>query len=116
MISTQRKQSRGPITVLCESRRARRGAIVATIVLPLLYLASFGPSCWVAAAPRVQGQADEPRMWMRSYFPIGAIIHFTQVQDSKLLTRWITLGAKKGGRVIVPVDASGNNWYGFTAE
>ena len=115
-MSKQPKRIRGPITVLCESPRARRWAVIATIALPFLYLAGFGPFCWMAAAPRAPGQSDVPRIWMRSYFPIGAFIHYTQSQDSKPLRRWITLGTKKGGRVIVPTNASGTNWYGFTAE
>ncbi len=83
---------------------------------PILYVLSFGSACWMAAAPRVVGQSDAPRLWMRLYFPIGAVIHYTQSQNGKPLRQWITFGSKKGERVIVPTDASGINWYGFTAE
>jgi hypothetical protein len=97
-------------------RWAKRTAVGLLIGLPLLYIGSFGPACWIAAAPRVAGSTDTPRIWLRFYFPIGAIVHRTQSQDSKPVKRWITWGAKKGERVIVPVDASGTSWYGFTAE
>jgi hypothetical protein len=115
-MSEQQKRYRGPLTVLCESSRARRRLIVAIIALPVFYLAGFGPACWFAAAPRVPGKRDEPRIWMKFYAPHGALIHHTQLQDSKVVNQWITFGTKKGGRVIVPTDASGKNWYGFTAE
>ncbi len=96
-------------------RWAKRTA-VALLCLPLLYVLSFGPACWMTAAPRRAGAADEPRLWMRFYFPIGAVIHRTQSQDAFFVRRWTTCGAKRGDRVIVPMDASGMNWYGFTAE
>jgi hypothetical protein len=106
------------LTVRIVNRRERwaRRTALAMACLPILYVLSFGPACWMAATPRVAGSADAPRMWMRFYFPMGALIHRTQSQDSQPVRRWITWGAKKGGRVIVPVDASGINWYGFTAE
>ena len=97
-------------------RWAKWTAVGLLVGLPLLYVGSFSPACWIAAAPRVAGQSDAPRIWMRFYFPIGALIHDTRSQDSRSVRRWITWGAKKHGRVIVPVDASGTNWYGFTAE
>jgi len=90
--------------------------------LPLVYIGSFGLACWITASPRIAGTpwiagtSDAPRIWMRVYYPIGALIHSTQSQDSRAVVRWITWGAQKGGRVIVPIDASGNSWYGFTAE
>jgi hypothetical protein len=90
--------------------------VIAIIALPVLYLVGFGPACWIAAAPRVPGENDVPRLWMRFYYPVGALIHHAQLQDSKAARQWITFGMKKGGRVIVPTDASGKNWYGFTRE
>ena len=115
-MSAPDRRRRGPISALCESPRLRRWAVAGLFAVPLLHLASFGPACWLAATPRVAGGNDAPRFWMRCYFPVGALIHHAQLQDSKPLRQWITLCARKGGRVIVPTDATGNNWYGFTAE
>jgi hypothetical protein len=106
------------LTVRIVNRRekwAKRTAI-ALACLPIVYALSFGPVCWLAARPRVPGQNDVPRFAMRFYFPIGASIHHTRSENRKSLVWWITLGARHGGRVIVPTDASGKNWYGFTAE
>jgi hypothetical protein len=106
------------LTVRIVNRRERWAKWTAAVVafLPILYVLSFGPACWITAAPRAAGNIDEPRMWMRFYFPIGAFIHYTRCENSKPLVKWITFGAKQGGSVIVPNDASGKNWYGFTAE
>jgi hypothetical protein len=98
-----------------DERWAKRTA-VALACLPILYVLSFGPACWLAARSRVAGQTEGPRIGMRFYFPIGALIHHTRSENRKPLLWWITFGTKKGGRVIVPTDAGGKNWYGFTAE
>jgi hypothetical protein len=106
------------LTVRIVNRRekwAKRTAI-ALACLPIVYVLSFGPACWVVAKPRVPGQSDVPHFGMRFYFPVGALIHHTRSENRKSLVWWITLGARHGGRVIVPTDASGKNWYGFTAE
>jgi len=97
-------------------RWAKWTAVGLLVGLPLMYVGSFGPACWIAASPRIAGTTDAPRVWMRFYYPIGALIHYNKSQDNRVVVRWITWGAKKGGRVIVPVDASGQSWYGFTAE
>jgi hypothetical protein len=97
-------------------RWAKWFAAAVFVGLPLIYLLSFGPACWIAAAPRRPGASDAPRLWLRFYFPIGALIHSTQSQDRNWVCQWITWGASRGSRVIVPVDFSGKGWYGFTAE
>jgi len=37
------------MTLLCESRRFRRALIFSALLLPVLYVASFGPACWVCS-------------------------------------------------------------------
>lgn len=106
------------LTVRIVNRRERwaKRTAIAMACLPILYVLSFGPACWMAAAPRVAGRSDVPRMWMRFYFPIGGLIHHTRTENTNLVRQWITLGSRQSGRVIVPTDAGGINWYGFTAE
>ncbi|MGQ0636332.1 MAG: hypothetical protein ACT4QC_17105 [Planctomycetaceae bacterium] len=90
--------------------------ITVALMVPVFYVASFGPACWIAATRRVPGQRDVVRLWMRPFFPIGAVVHRTRSQENALLKWWITCGAGRGGRVLVPTDPSGTNWYGFTAK
>jgi cytochrome bd-type quinol oxidase subunit 2 len=106
------------LTVRIVNRREKWAKQTAAVVafVPILYVLSFGPVCWATAAPNVVGNFDAPRLWMRVYFPIGAFIHYTRCENNKALRTWISFGAKRGGSVIVPTDASGKNWYGFTAE
>lgn len=42
------RKRRGPITLFRESRRFRR-AVVAMVAPPILYVASFGPACWISS-------------------------------------------------------------------
>lgn len=84
------------------------------IALPVLYVVTFGPACWIAAAPRTPGQSIRP--WMRAWFPVGAAIDRTQTQDHSLIRWWITCGARKGGRILVPTKMAGPDYYGFTRE
>jgi hypothetical protein len=42
------RKRRGPITLFCESRTFR-WAVVALIAPPVLYVASFGPACWISS-------------------------------------------------------------------
>jgi hypothetical protein len=41
------KKFRGPLNMLASSPRLRRWFIGLSVVLPLLYAASFGPACWI---------------------------------------------------------------------
>ena|SRR5579864_1831371 len=106
------------LTVRVINRRERWAKWTLAAVLlgvPVLYLASFGPVCWItAAAPRVGRELGSTKPWMRIYFPIGAVIHRTRSENNNYVKLWITWGATRNGSVHVPTDASGKNWYGFT--
>ena len=100
------------------NRRERwaKWTLLGTLVgLPALYLASFGPVCWITAAvPQIGSGLVSTKPWMRLYFPIGAVIHSTRSENNHYVKRWITWGATRKGSVHVPTDPSGENWYGFT--
>jgi len=49
MQAARRSQKwRGPLTLLAESRRFRCAIFVA-LAIPVLYVASFGPACWISS-------------------------------------------------------------------
>ena len=105
------------LTVRIANRRERwaKWTLAAALLgFPLLYLASFGPVCWITAAPRIGLEPGSTKPWMRIYFPIGAVIHRTRSENNKSVKLWVTWGAARNGSVHVPTDASGENWYGFT--
>ena len=47
-MSEAERKRRGPITLFCESRRFR-WAFAVLVLLPALYVASFGPVCWITS-------------------------------------------------------------------
>ena len=98
------------------NRRERwvKRTLLATAAMPILYVASFGPVCWITAAPRIAGELGSTKPWMRIFFPIGAAIQSTRSENNRYVKLWITWGAIRNGRVIVPTDSSGMSWFGFT--
>lgn len=87
---------RGPITLICESRRSRWAALIGLAAFS--YIASFGPACWISSrSGRGLAAVDflyQPLMqiWWR-----GAIPH-----DRDLLQRY--------ARSLANTDA-GQFWY-----
>ena|SRR5579872_2032831 len=67
MDSAGTRKRRGPITLLCESRRFR-WAMTALVVMPVLYVASFGPACWInlrtGGGGRAIGMFYRPIGWL----------------------------------------------------
>lgn len=45
---TDKPKRRGPITLFRHNRRFR-WSVIALLVAPFIYVASFGPACWVAS-------------------------------------------------------------------
>src|SRR5436190_23317650 len=92
---------RGPITWL--AGRSRRFWIGLAMLLPVLYVVSFGPACWWTVNHRV------PR-WMVIYWPLGAMMerhHF----GSSALDWWVFYGVDPGGMVHVHTDMhGGGSW------
>ncbi len=95
-------------------RWAKWTLAAALLGVPMLYLASFGPVCWISAAPPGGRALGSTKPWMRIYFPIGAVIHRTRSENNKYVKLWITWGATQKGSIHIPTDSSGENWYGFT--
>src|SRR5262249_45092404 len=76
---------RGPLTLLARSRKARL-TVAVILVLPVLYMLSFGPACWMTAVPLNGGSSDcgndaslivsnsevaGPPKALRAYWPLG---------------------------------------------
>jgi len=60
---------RGPLLWL--AARSRRFWLIASIVLPVLYVASFGPVCWLYHHIRAPEWAWTPLLW--AYAPLSWI-------------------------------------------
>lgn len=69
---------------------------VALIVVPILYVTSFGPVCWATATPgNFSGWRSVPR-FMRLYSPIGYLTVQTESLVGGWLYWWATLGVPDG--------------------
>jgi hypothetical protein len=78
-------------------------ASVVVVVLPLLYVLSFGPACWIAS--RTKGKHVIPKI----YWPISwvAMEHFWTL--SPPIAWYAQLGMPEDGRVYLPMK-SGELW------
>jgi hypothetical protein len=95
------------LTVRIVNRRERwaKRTLVAVIVgLPVLYVASFGPACWMTAADPADTtlRAALPNV----YFPIGwAIIRSEAVAEAA--DAYGRLGMPQNTRVLIPFEIGG---------
>ena len=83
---------------------------VLLIGLPVLYVASFGPVCWLTADPRPISplrSSTAPR-GMIVYYPLGRVAMRGPAVVMYRLRWWMYLGAKNGFTVSVPTDLDGN--------
>lgn len=96
------------LTVRIVNRRERwaKWTLAAVVFgLPVLYVASFGPACWVAAD---QGQiANVPVV----YWPIGASVPTERTMWGDFVFWWGRLGIPDGHSVWVPMSSDGTRSF-----
>jgi hypothetical protein len=81
--------------------------LAALAAVPLLYVLSFGPACWLTAQTIVGGEVVPARgMWF--YWPLGMVASDMDSVSGRSARWWITLGVRKGQSAVVPISTSGN--------
>lgn len=96
--------------ILKKSYRLNRAAVViALVALPLLYVASFGPACWLAARPSHEGRDGMPSNGMVIYWPLAEHIADEGIA-SRPLEWWMTVGIKRDFLITVPVNIASSAW------
>jgi len=96
------------LTVRIVNRRERwpKRTLAAVIGFPVLYVASFGPACWLAADFQpVRGA--HPCAGMIFYWPLGRAACLGPYQMKSWLRWWMCLGATDGTTVCVPTGVHG---------
>jgi hypothetical protein len=78
---------------------------VAVVGLPILYIASFGPACWVTARAHDPVRSPRPPRWMVIYWPLGTVVH-RGWPGCLVLTRWSTLCVRSGNIAVMWADHS----------
>jgi hypothetical protein len=94
------------------NRRERwaKWTLAAVVGLPVLYVASFGPACWLTS--QVDGGGwMVPNPALRIYWPLGRISRkeHTDSRCGQWLRWWMTVGLTEGRCAVVPTD-SGGSW------
>jgi hypothetical protein len=90
-----------------DSKRPIWPWIVALLIgLPVLYVASFGPACWMTAQPwhnAINNDGyDMPPRWMQIYRPFGMIMNQSASPLKTAVIWWATLGVKRTSTAVVP--------------
>ncbi len=87
------------------NRRERwaKWTLAAAIGVPVLYVASFGPMCWVASRTNVGAG-----IFNVAYRPVRWVFHALDIEDNSGAARAFVWYARLGAR-------DGWNWIGYTA-
>ncbi len=92
------------------SERWAKWTLATTIGLPVLYVASFGPACWVTSQDYIVGETVTTNRALIVYFPLARAIVNDPDTRYRWLVWWMTLGTPKGRTAIVPENASGTRF------
>jgi len=84
-------------------------ALWATVVLVVLvlYVASFGPACWLTSQRWGWSQL-QPHRAMIVYFPLGALASRPDTAVGRGLRWWMTFGTRRGHAAVVQTNATGS--------
>lgn len=88
----------GPLYWL--KRRSRRFWIIIVAMLPVLYVASFGPACWIYSHAGIRETPE-------AYLPIGWLIDNAPHSIAITLINYAEFGMPPGSFVAVPCTADG---------
>jgi hypothetical protein len=107
---------RGPITLFCESRRFRWSVVALNVLLPVLYIASFGPACWINLRTG-RGGRDIGAF----YRPIGWLYAYGGDAIGEVIGTWANLGTGDDYQLFYGLADDGPFWLpdlvgGFAPE
>lgn len=87
-------------------KRGRRFWIVAALLLPLLYVATFGPVCWWVCKLSRDGDAESPFIIGSPFIPLGRITVDGPFFLSRPLCKYAAWGIPEGYITYVPYDTT----------
>jgi len=100
------------LTVRIINRREQwaKWMLAAMLSLPVLYVASFGPACWITARPRLRDFPPQVHWVTRIFWPIGRVL-WTDYRAMDAVRWWTLLGVPDGHVIIVPQTPSGTSLF-----
>jgi len=81
--------------------------LAALACIPLLYVLTLGPACWLTAQT-VAGGVVVPSRGLWIYWPLGMAAADMDSLGGRCARWWITVGVRKGQSAVVPISANGN--------
>src|SRR5262245_47986468 len=97
------------LRIVNRERWAKRMALVLVAGLPTLYVASFGPACWLTSQRDGLRRSQTPRA-MIIYYPLGALAAERDTVCSQSLRWWMTLTVPRLHMAVVPTNAAGTQF------
>jgi hypothetical protein len=97
------------LTVRVANRRKgwAKWTLALAVGLPMLYVASFGPACWLSAVPRlslVEKGDQRPPALLANYAPLARVIAGDVPAASKALKWWACAGMRRDYITWIPVS------------
>ena len=94
------------LTVRVVNRRERwaKWMLATAVGIPVLYIATFGPLCWLVSTYESPG----PDYFRQFYRPIGACMHESKFVE-RLFRLYGEIGMRRGSHVLVYVDVGPGN-------
>jgi hypothetical protein len=100
------------LTVRVVNRRERRAkwTLAVLIGLPVVYVLSFGPVCWITTRPRLRDFPPQVHWATRIFWPVGRVLG-DESQAMAAIRWWSLLGVPDGYVILVPQTPEGTTRF-----
>lgn len=100
--------------------------VVALISVPMLYVLSFGPACWLAPSGTIPmppgavphhfapGRGPYVGCAPRMYWPIGFVWRHSPYRVARLI-QWYANALRPQG-IWIPLSSDGRAWWGYNSD
>jgi hypothetical protein len=95
------------LTVRIVNRRERwaKWTLAVVVGLPVLYVASFGPACWICSRLRVRDRHVRFVAVPMAYYPVGSACFYGPL--NRPFERYARWGMAQGSGILIPFVYSG---------
>jgi hypothetical protein len=98
------------VRIINRRERWAKWTLAVVVGMPVLYVASFGPACWLTSQVDVGGWLV-PNPALRIYWPLGKLADEEHNSDSRCrqcLRWWMRAGLTDGRCAVAPTDSRGS--------
>src|SRR5262249_27402552 len=95
------------VRIINRHERWAKWTLAMVLGVPVLYVASFGPACWLTSQVDIRREAVTPHRILIAYLPlVRALEQDPGSHYGHWLCRWMTVGTPKGHMAMVPTNAA----------